>query len=67
MESRTERAKRFRSEASKYAELVRAGPPDIMSDVHRRLAERYIRMAQDLERRENLKNSLVTFLNRQGQ
>jgi hypothetical protein len=59
MESRTERARRYRKEADKYAELARSGPQNIMADVHRRLAERYIRLAQDLERREeDVTNSL---------
>jgi hypothetical protein len=54
MESGAERAKRYRNEAAKYAELAKSGPRDIMNDVHRRLAERYARMAEELERRENL-------------
>jgi hypothetical protein len=60
MESRAERAQRYRKEATKYAELANTGPRDIMNDVHRRLAERYARMAEDLERRENLTNSLIS-------
>ena len=52
MESRTERAERYRKVASKYAELASCNPPDNMSDVHRRLSERFIRMARNLERRE---------------
>jgi hypothetical protein len=52
MESRTDRANRYRKEASKYAELASSDPPGMMGDVHRKLADRYIRMAQDLERRE---------------
>jgi hypothetical protein len=62
METRAERAKRYRIEARKYAELVSSGPRDIMNDVHRRLAERYARMAEDLERREDLTNSLTALL-----
>jgi hypothetical protein len=60
MESRTERAERYRKEADKYAKLVSSGPRDIMNDVHRRLAERYKLMADDLERRETFTNSLIT-------
>jgi hypothetical protein len=59
MESRAERAKRYRKEAEKYAEMAGSGPHDLMHDVHKRLAERYKPMAEDLERRENLTNSLV--------
>jgi hypothetical protein len=60
MESRAERARRYRKEATKYAELGNTGPRDIMNDVHRRLAERYARMAEELERREDLANSLMS-------
>jgi hypothetical protein len=52
MESRAERAKRYKKEAEKYAKLAASGPQDMMNDVHRRLAERYKQMASDLERRE---------------
>jgi hypothetical protein len=65
MESRAEQAKRYRKDASRYAELARTGPQDIMSDVHRRLAERYTRMAEELERREeDLTNSLAALVNK---
>jgi hypothetical protein len=60
METRAERAQRYRKEARKCAELVSCGPQDMMNDVHRRLAERYARMAEDLERREDLTNSLTS-------
>jgi hypothetical protein len=61
MESRAERARRYRREAEKYVELASSGPRDIMNDVHRRLAERYKRMAEDLERKEaDLTNSLAS-------
>jgi hypothetical protein len=66
MESRAERAKRYRKEAAKYAELANSGPRDILNDVHRRLAERYARMAEDLERRANLANSLTPLQDKQG-
>jgi hypothetical protein len=59
MESRAERAQRYRNEARKYAELGNTGPRDIMNYVHRRIAERYARMAEDLEQREDLANSLM--------
>jgi hypothetical protein len=60
MESRAERAQSYREEAEKYAQLASSGQRDITNFVHRRLAERYARMAEDLEWRETLTNSLVT-------
>jgi hypothetical protein len=60
MESKAERAQGYRREAEKYAQLAGSGQRDITSFVQRRLAERYARMAEDLERRETLTNSLVT-------
>jgi hypothetical protein len=57
MESRAERAQRYRKEAKKYAALGNTGPRDIMNDVHRRLAERYARMAEELEQRDDLAHS----------
>jgi hypothetical protein len=64
MESRTEQAKRYRNEASKYVELASSGAPAIMSDVHRRLAERFIRMARHLERREEDFTNSVALLDK---
>jgi hypothetical protein len=60
MESKAERAQGYRREAEKYAQLASSGQRDITSFVQRRLAERYAWMAEDLERRETLTNSLVT-------
>jgi hypothetical protein len=62
MESRTDRANRYRKEASKYAELASSDPPDMMGDVHR---SRYIRMAQDLERQEKDLATSLALLNKQ--
>jgi hypothetical protein len=62
MESRMERAQGYRKEAERYAELASSGPRDITNFVHKRLAERYVWMAEDLERRENLTHSMVTLL-----
>jgi hypothetical protein len=50
LESRTERAQGYRKEAERYAQLARAGQRDITNFVHKRLAERFARMAEDLER-----------------
>ena len=50
MESRVERAQGYRKEAERYAELASSGQRDITSFVHKRLAERFARMAEDLER-----------------
>jgi hypothetical protein len=60
MESKAERAQGYRKEAERYAQLASSGQRDITNFVHRRLAERFARMAEDLERRENRTNSLVT-------
>jgi hypothetical protein len=62
MENRAERAQHYRKEARKYAQLASSGQLDITNFVHRRLAERYVWMAEDLERRENLTHTLVTLL-----
>ena len=50
MESRAERAKGYRKEAERYAELASSGQRDITNFVHKRLAERFAWMAEDLER-----------------
>jgi hypothetical protein len=60
MESKAERAQGYREEAERYARLAGSGQRDITNFVHRRLAERFARMAEDLERRETRTNSLVT-------
>jgi hypothetical protein len=62
MESRADRAQGYRREADKYAELASSGRRDITNFVHKRLAEQYARMAEDLERRENLTCLLGTAL-----
>jgi hypothetical protein len=49
MEGMTEQARGYRKEAEGYAELACSGQ-DITSFVHKRLAERFARMAEDLER-----------------
>jgi hypothetical protein len=66
VESRTDRANRYRKAADKYAELAGSDPPDMMGDVHRSLAARYIRMAQDLERREKALTTSLALLNEQN-
>jgi hypothetical protein len=65
MESRADRANRYRKEASHYAELASSDPSDMMGDVHRRIADRYIRMARDLERREKDLTAALALLNKQ--
>jgi hypothetical protein len=64
MGSRADRAQHYREEARKYTELASSGQRDITNFVHKRLAERYVWMAEDLERRENLPQTLVTLLGR---
>lgn len=66
MESRTVRAQGYRNEARKYAELAGSDARDITTNfVHRRLADQYVWMAEDLERRENLAHTMVTLLSKQ--
>jgi hypothetical protein len=50
MEGRAEIARGYRKEAERYAELASSGRRDITNFVHKRLAERFTRMAEDLER-----------------
>jgi hypothetical protein len=50
MESRVEQAQGYRKEAERYAELAISGQRDITNFVHKRLAERFSRLAEDLER-----------------
>jgi hypothetical protein len=50
MEGRAEQAQGYRKEAERYAELAGSGQRDISNFVHKRLAERFARMAEDLER-----------------
>jgi ABC-type sulfate transport system substrate-binding protein len=65
MESRVERARGFRKEAAKYAKLASSGGRDITTSfVQRKLADQYIWMAEDLERRENLAHTMVGLLGR---
>jgi hypothetical protein len=47
MESRAERAQGYRKEAERYAELSSSGQRDITNFVHKRLTERFARMAED--------------------
>jgi hypothetical protein len=64
MENRADRAQHYREEARKYAELASCGQLDITNFVRRRLAEQYVRIADDLERRENLTQTMVALLPR---
>ena len=64
METRAGRAQHYREEARKYTELASRGQLDITNFARKRLAEQYVRIADDLERRENLTHTLVTLLGR---
>ena len=61
MENRAERAQGYREEAERHAKLAKSGQLDI-SNVHRTIAERYAWMAKNLERRENVTNTMVALL-----
>jgi hypothetical protein len=50
MESKVEQAQGYRKEAERYAEVASSGHRDITNFVHKRLAERFSRLAEDLER-----------------
>jgi hypothetical protein len=50
MKSRAEQAYDYRKVAGRYAELASSAQRDITNFVHKRLAERFARMAEDLER-----------------
>jgi hypothetical protein len=64
MQSRAERAQHYRDEARKYTELASCGRLDITSFARKKVAEQYVRIADDLERRENLTHTLVALLGR---
>jgi hypothetical protein len=61
MESGAERAQSYRKKAEKHAKLARSGQADI-ANTHRTIAERYAWIAQNLERRENVTNTMVALL-----
>jgi hypothetical protein len=48
MESRAEQAQGYWKKAERYAELASSGQRNITNFVHKRLAERFARMAEDL-------------------
>ena len=50
MESRAEQAQGYRKEAERYAQLASSGQLDITNFARQRLAERFARMAEDVER-----------------
>ena len=61
MEARAERAEGYRRKAEKHAKLARSRQPDI-ANTHRTIAERYAWIAQNLERREDVTNTMVALL-----
>jgi hypothetical protein len=50
MEIGTERTRAYRKQAESYAELASSGRRDITTFVQKKLAERFSRLAEDLER-----------------
>ena len=50
METQAEQAEGYRKEAERYAQLASSGQLDITNFARQRLAERFARMAEDLER-----------------
>jgi hypothetical protein len=61
MQTSGERAENYRKKAEKHAKLARSGQPDI-ANTHRAMAERYAWIAQNLERREDVTNTMVALL-----
>ena len=61
MQTSEERAENYRQKAEKHAKLATSGQPDI-ANTHRTIAERYAWIAQNLERRENVTNTMVALL-----
>jgi hypothetical protein len=57
--ARAQRAQHCQEEASTYAELASGDPRDITNFVHKKLAERFARMAEDLKRREDVGRSIT--------
>jgi hypothetical protein len=53
MESRAEQAQGYRKQAERYAQLASSGQLDITNFARQRLAERFARMAEDVERLGN--------------
>ena len=50
MEQRLNRAERYRQQANRYADLAKTAEPDYLGDFFRKIAVRYVLMAEDLER-----------------
>jgi hypothetical protein len=52
------KAERYRKEANKYGELAKNAQPAYLGDVYRKVAVRYVFMAEDLLRRAEAAGSL---------
>jgi hypothetical protein len=50
MEQQLKRAERYRQQANRYADLAKTGEPDFLRAFFRKIAVRYVLMAEDLER-----------------
>jgi hypothetical protein len=50
MEQRLKKAERYRQLANRYADQAKAAKLDYMGDFFRKIAVRYVLMAEDLER-----------------
>jgi hypothetical protein len=50
MEDGTERTQGYRKQAERYTEVASSGRRDITTFVHKKLAERFSRLAEDIER-----------------
>ena len=54
------KAERYRKEANKYAELAKDAQPAYLGDVYRKVAVRYVFMAEDLLRRLERRRDAVS-------
>jgi hypothetical protein len=50
MEQQLKRAERYRQQANRYANLAKTAEPDFLGAFFRKIAVRYVLMAEDLER-----------------
>jgi hypothetical protein len=59
MQDPSNRADHYRKEAAKYHELAKLARPDFLGDFYRRIAVRYLFMAEDLSRSSERRRRVV--------
>jgi hypothetical protein len=50
MQDASSKAQRYRKEANKYAELAKTASPAFLGEIYRKVAVRYVFMAEELQR-----------------